>query len=159
MLYTVCPKPPLPGYQLNWSEERAQGMADLTICIICHSNVNSSSFCSACGASFCERCWATQIAHRPGSKADALHERSDPEITKRLQGILTPSTNPDTQKQLHLEDSETTWLRYIRALHQEPELHEYPRYKKLMQDSFTSEWTGRWPQFVAFIGQTGKEKE
>ena len=91
--------------------------------------------------------------------ADALHERSDPEITKRLQGILTPTTNPHTQRQLHLEDSETTWLRYFRAPLQEPELYEHATYKKLMQDSFTSEWTERWPQLVAFIGQTGKGYE
>ena len=134
-------------------------MADLTICIICKSNVNSSSFCSACGANFCEQCWGTQIAHRPESMADALHEKSDPEITECLQGILTPTTNPDTQKQLHLEDSETTWLRYIRDPLQEPELHEEARYKKLMQDIFTTEWTERWPQLVSFIGQTGKQSD
>ena len=87
------------------------------------------------------------------------HERSDPVITKRLQNILTPATNPDTQKQLHLENSETTWLRYVRKPLQEPELQEDARYKKLMQDSFTSEWTERWPQLVSFIGQTGKEPE
>ncbi len=134
-------------------------MADLTVCRICRCNVDSSSFCSACGHNFCEKCWGTQIAHQDGGMADVPHERSDPVITKRLQNILTPATNPDTQKQLHLEDSETTWLRYVRKPLQEPELQEDARYKKLMQDSFTSEWTERWPQLVSFIGQTGKEPE
>ena len=132
-------------------------MANPALCGICQNQVDSSSYCSGCGHNFCDRCWSVQIAHRPGSVADPPHERSDPEITKRLQGILTPSKNPDTQKQLHLEDSETTWLRYVRAgLPQEPELEEDARYKKLMQDSFTLEWMERWPHLVSFIGQTGK---
>ena len=88
---------------------------------------------------------------------DFSHEKSDLEITTRLRGILTPATSPDVQKQLHLDDSDTTWLRYIRpSTLQEPALLEFPRYKKLMQDSFTSEWHERWPQLVSFIGQTGK---
>ena len=134
-------------------------MTNPTLCAICKRNVDSSSFCSACGYNFCDRCWDTQIAHQPRSEADAPHEKSDPEITKRLQSILTPATNVHTQNQLHLEDSETTWLRYIRPPLQEPELQEDARYKKLMQDSWTLEWTERWPQLVSFIGQTGEEPE
>ena len=100
-----------------------------------------------------------QPAHWPESNPDVPHERSDPGITKRLQEILTPATDIDTQKHLHWEDSETTWLRYFREPLQEPELQEDARYKKLMQDSFTSEWTERWPQLVSFIGQTGKKQK
>lgn len=129
-------------------------------CAVCKDSVDASTFCSACGANFCDKCWGTQIAHEPGRMGDAPHEKSDPIITIRLQGILTPATNPDVQKQLHLNDSDTTWLRYTRSsFRQEPELHEYPRYKKLMQNSFTSEWRERWPQLVSFIGQTGKTPE
>ena len=131
-------------------------MADPIKCRVCRHTVDSSSFCSACGHNFCEKCWLTQVAHLPESIPDVPHERSDPGMTKRLQEILTPATNLDTQKKLHLQDSETTWLSYVRPPLQEPELQEYPRYKKLMQDSFTSEWTERWPQLVSFIGQTGK---
>ena len=129
------------------------------LCAVCKRLVESQSYCSACGANFCGNCWDTQIAHQPGSKGDSPHEKSDPEITKRLQDILTPATNLDTQKQLHKADSDTTWLRHTRNTRpfvQEPELVEYGRYKELMQASFTSEWKERWPQLVSFIGQTGE---
>ena len=87
---------------------------------------------------------------------DTRHEKSDPAVTTRLQGILTPATDDKIQKKLHMDDSDTIWLRYTRMLRQDPEVHEYGRYKKLIQDSFTSEWRERWPQLVSFIGQTGK---
>ena len=131
-------------------------MVNHLLCAVCKQHVDSSTFCSACGANFCDNCWGTQVAHQPGSVGDVRHEKSDPGITKRLRGILTPATDDDTQRQLHMDDSDTTWLRYTRAFPREPELHEYGRYKKLMQDSFTSEWRERWPQLVSFIGQTGE---
>lgn len=87
---------------------------------------------------------------------DVRHEKSDLRITEHLQGILTPATDDKIQRKLHMDDSDTLWLRYTRPfLQKEPELHEYGRYKKLIQDSFTSEWKERWPQLVSFIGQTG----
>ena len=126
-------------------------------CIMCKKPVEPPSFCPVCGFNFCDTCWDVQLPHRPESASDVEHEKSDPEITARLRGILTPATNPDEQKQLHLDDIDTTWLRYIRPSSlQEPAMLEFPRYKKLMQDSFTSEWHERWPQLVSFIGQTGK---
>ena len=87
---------------------------------------------------------------------DVRHEKSDPGITRHLQGILTPATDDRIQRKLHMDDSDTIWIRYTRPFRQDPEIHEYGRYKKLMQDSFTSEWKERWPQLVSFIGQTGE---
>lgn len=134
-----------------------KNMADPLCCAVCTQPVHSSAFCSSCGANFCDKCWGTQIAHQSGRAGDSPHEKSDPHITLRLQKILTPATDPAKQKQLHLNDSDTTWLRYFKSSFlQEPELLEHARYKKLMQDSFTSEWKERWPQLVSFIGQTGK---
>lgn len=130
-------------------------MANGSTCVICRVHVVSSSYCSACGASFCDQCWDSQIAHRLGSMADAQHERSDREVTMRLQSILTPARDPELQRKLHREDLETTWLRYVKGTLQEPELHEDSRYNILMQQSLTLEWEERWPQLISFIGQTG----
>lgn len=125
-------------------------------CAVCARQVHSSTFCSACHANYCDNCWGSQIAHQPGRMGDVRHEKSDLRITEHLQGILTPATDDKIQRKLHMDDSDTLWLRYTRPfLQKEPELHEYGRYKKLIQDSFTSEWKERWPQLVSFIGQTG----
>lgn len=126
------------------------------LCRICKQEVDGYSYCSACGANFCDTCWKTQIPHDPNSTAEPRHEKSDRQITERLQCILTPATDQDAQRQLHLDDSLTTWLKWTKGFRQEPELQEYDRYKKLMQASFSSQWKERWPQFVSFIGQTGK---
>ena len=125
-------------------------------CAVCKQHVATSTYCSACGANFCDGCWGSQIAHEPGRKSDLRHEKSDPGITRRIQEILTPSTDRNIQRQLHMNDADTTWLRYTRpSLVQEPKIEEYGRYKKLMQDSFTTQFTERWPQLVSFIGLTG----
>ncbi|KAI4183098.1 MAG: hypothetical protein L6R41_005594 [Letrouitia leprolyta] len=142
----------------NLSERQASDKVPSKIlCRICKKEVGGVSFCPACGANFCENCWSTQIAHDPDSTAEPRHEKSDRQITERLQGILTPATDQDAQRQLHLDDSLTTWLKWTKGF-RDPELQEYDRYKKLMQTSFSSQWKERWPQFVSFIGQTGDGK-
>lgn len=140
-------------------ESSAQASEEMDIrftCAVCKQNAEGHTFCSACGGNFCDNCWGTQIAHQPGGAADLRHEKSDRRITERLQGILNPATDPNTQQQLHLDDSHTTWLRWTKGSRQEPEIQEYDRYKKLIQASFSSQWKERWPQLVSFIGETGK---
>ena len=98
---------------------------------------------------------ATISATNVGIRRWLISLKSDPGITSRLQGILTPTTDKAIRTQLHLDDSDTTWLRYTRSFYLKPELEEYGRYKQIMQDSFTTQFTERWPQLVSFSGETG----
>lgn len=109
---------------------------------------------------FCDPCWAKQGPHKPGRTGpDGLpHEKADLRIVKRLKEILTPSSDPQEQHTLHLEDEDTTWFGIARDSDNQPIFQDYGRYATIIANSSTGEFKVRYPQLISFIGQTGAGK-
>jgi energy-coupling factor transporter ATP-binding protein EcfA2 len=109
---------------------------------------------------FCDDCWVKQGPHKAGRTGpDGLpHEKANPAIVKRLQGILTPPQEHTEQQILHMEDEDTTWFGMVRNSQNSPAFQDYGRYSAIMADSNSGEYKSRYPQLVSFIGQTGAGK-
>jgi energy-coupling factor transporter ATP-binding protein EcfA2 len=129
-------------------------------CEICELSGEQTWNCSYCDMIFCDGCWAKQGPHRPGRTGpDGLpHEKADLRIVSRYKEILTPATDTDGQRRLHLEDEDTTWFGISRDLNNQPVLRDHGRYAAIIADSSTGEYKIRYPQLVSFIGQTGAGK-
>jgi hypothetical protein len=134
---------------------------DGTTCEACGRQLPDASYCESCDAVFCDACWDAQIPHRKGKKGltGVAHEKANFTIAKRLENILTPTSDPIQQQKLHQDDIETAWFGVVRdGSSAKPGLHDYGRYQWLMQASFSGSFAERWPQLVSFIGQTGDGK-
>jgi hypothetical protein len=102
-----------------------------------------------------------QGPHRPKKRGPhgRPHEKVDLDVVRRLEGILTPSRDPDEIKRLHQEDERTKWFGVTRDDTGETVFEDYGRYAALVSD--TAQVAGmenRYPQLVSFVGVTNAGK-
>jgi hypothetical protein len=116
--------------------------------------------CAYCDMNFCDSCWQKQKPHKLGRTGpDGLpHEKGDPYVVESLKGILTPIADVDKQQRLHIEDEDTTWFSIGRDDSGKSVFQDYGRYASLISSSNSGGDRVRYPQLVAFIGQTGAGK-
>jgi hypothetical protein len=126
-------------------------------CEDCGTTTSPTSFCVDCGSNYCDDCWMKAPPHKLGKvNRDGLpHEKINKEVATRLKEIFTPTSDPNTQRQLHQADRDTTWFGVCRGSSGRPELQDHGRYSRLVRDSWTRKYRERWPQLVSFVGQTG----
>ena len=83
------------------------------------------------------------------------HEKTDPNVVKKLKAILHPTRKADKIQKLHEDDESTKWFGVARDVAGRPNFEDYGRYATLMS-SMSSET--RYPQLVSFIGITNAGK-
>ena len=131
--------------------------ATIKPCDDCGQDVSATYLCASCAVTYCDHCWSIPISHRRGTSGPngLAHEKSDTNIAQRLENAFTPPRNIRQANQLHIDDSDTTWLSFTGEPTNFPSIQDHDRFTALIQDSFTGVWSERWPQIVSFIGQTG----
>jgi hypothetical protein len=81
-------------------------------------------------------------------------ENDDEEVVQRLRKIFGQPTQEE-QSDRHGGDIDTTWFGVDKDATQFF-LHSSNRLVEVLHESHTGEFTERFPQFVSFVGQTGK---
>jgi len=74
------------------------------------------------------------------------HEKTNPQVVRRLKGILHPTKRADQIQKLHEDDESTKWFGVTRDLTGRPIFEDYSRYATLMTDAPSVENGSRYPQ-------------
>lgn len=142
------------------------------ICDYCQARGYQRFYCNVCSCVLCDPCWEIQPSHMIRSVSGVLaHEKTDPNVAKKIGNVLGPPLEEDQQEESHLDDIDTTWFGVTHEGHERLLLQEYDRFgdlirrvKDLRLGARSPLSTGSeceealYPGVVSFIGQTGAGK-
>ena len=128
------------------------------ICEMCSELGKERYLCILCSTTYCPACWNLIPAHRQGKLGpdNIPHEKTNHDVAARIHDILGVKIPEDKQKELHLEDENTTWFGVAKDDMNEPVFQDSGRYSSLMAECSSLGKSNRYPSLVAFVGQTGK---
>jgi hypothetical protein len=121
----------------------------MAICVACNCRDKVSSYCANCEVSFCDDCWDKQPAHK-----SKKHTKADGDRWEKLREILDPPTDLHRLAALHGQDQDTKWFGVKKDRKGGSKFEDTGRYANLMTESGQFSTTARYPQLVAFIGDT-----
>lgn len=148
--------------------------------------LNSDIFsCNDCDIYLCEPCWPRQAAHRQqrSTRHGVRHEMTNISVARKVNNVLTPTSDELELTHLHEEDAETAWFGWysptsccyladLVGVHRPldggvPTFVDYGRFAYLLSSTedqssgfqtSQSNRDNRTPSLVSFVGQTGHGK-
>lgn len=91
------------------------GTLYLKKCEQCGEQGGDVWYCNICDTSFCDVCWKGQFVHRKAPRGGLPHEKTDVNIAKKVQNVLSPPTNDHIREQMYKADEITSWFgKYVR---------------------------------------------
>ena len=141
------------------------------VCESCNTCGPRRSYCYVCDSNFCDPCWRKQPLHNKQPKPGSLpHEKTDPSVAKKIEGVLNPQLEEEQREKLHSDDIDTTWFGVMRE-GELPMFQDYGRYADLVAGvkdlrlgsvsalSVSSDLSeALYPSLVSFVGETGAGK-
>lgn len=86
------------------------------------------------------------------------HEKTDPEVARRIERTLESDLSEEGQAFLHVQDEDTSWFGALKDDDGDLVFQDYGRYPDLMAEKSTQNQKLRYPGLVSFVGQTGAGK-
>ncbi len=129
-------------------------------CQRCKANQQFVSFCPACAYHYCERHWEEQPLHDEGQRSmhGVPHEKTDPNLVRRILSIIDPPHDDHKQAQLHFEDEQTKWFGVLPDETGQLQFHDWGRYEEFLRQSRRVIKTLQHPSLISFVGPTGAGK-
>lgn len=153
------------------SDSKERKLADLGVeraeddgewcCNKAKSGSEDCHFCWRCQTTFCDQCWESQPAHRQGrprNQGGIPHEKSNPDVAKKIEKILESALNDEQQAMLHVQDEDSSWFGTGKDEHDDLVFQDYGRYANIMAEKSARHRRLRYPALVSFVGQTGAGK-
>ncbi|KAF7511091.1 hypothetical protein GJ744_005322 [Endocarpon pusillum] len=117
------------------------------------------SFCPVCNFNYCQTHWDSQPLHRQPLTVNGVpHEKTNPDLAKRITSVIEPSVNDAEQNQLHIADDDTTWFGVLPDQAGELMFHDFGRYEEFLAQSMFTTKLAQFPSLLSFVGPTGAGK-
>jgi hypothetical protein len=145
--YSNRPKTPSPVSSYAW-------------CQRCKANQQFVSFCPACAYQYCQQHWEEQPLHDEGQRSmhGVPHEKTDPNLVRRILSIIDPPHDDDKQARLHSEDEQAKWFGVQPDEAGQLQFHDWGRYEEFLGQSRSVVKTLQYPSLISFVGPTGAGK-
>jgi energy-coupling factor transporter ATP-binding protein EcfA2 len=128
-------------------------------CDQCQRKQDWVSFCPVCNFNYCQTHWDSQPLHRERLTVNGVpHEKTNPDLAKRITSVIEPSVNDAEQNQLHIADDDTTWFGVLPDQAGELMFHDFGRYEEFLAQSMFTPKSAQFPSLISFVGPTGAGK-
>ena len=128
-------------------------------CDQCQRKQDRVSFCPVCNFNYCQTHWDSQPLHRQRLTVNGVpHEKTNPDLAKRITSVIEPSVNDAEQNQLHIADDDTTWFGVLPDQAGELMFHDFGRYEEFLAQSIFTPKSAQFPSLISFVGPTGAGK-
>jgi energy-coupling factor transporter ATP-binding protein EcfA2 len=128
-------------------------------CDQCQRKQDWVSFCPVCNFNYCQAHWDSQPLHREMLTVNGVpHEKTNPDLAKRITSVIEPSINDAEQNQLHVADDDTTWFGVLPDQTGELMFHDFGRYEEFLTQSMFAPKSAQFPSLISFVGPTGAGK-
>ena len=67
-------------------------------------------FCNVCNYVFCGQCWDFQFVHKKVQPGSIPHEKTAPDIAKKIRNVLNPPIDDWIREKLYQADEVTAWF-------------------------------------------------
>ena len=128
-------------------------------CDQCRETDPYVAYCPACSFHFCRKDWDAQILHQGQRLVNGVpHEKTSPDLAKRIKSIIEPSISEHQQNQLHRADDDTTWFGVLPDAVNQLLFHDFGRYEEFLSQSMFNPKSSQFPSLISFVGPTGAGK-